>query len=196
MVIVVPTLLGLATELALKALHMREEGTIPRSHDLLELFDRLSARTRRRLAQKMPGVPELHPDLPSVYPGIREVLEANRTLFVEWRHLHERPHLSTETSMLKEALSAIIDAFEDGGTARRARLAAAHRRRERGRQGLRRRRAPRPARGHRVLARLQRPGGECLPRAHADRDRGCAPRSRNPTMPHGRPSRRLPCRGW
>ena len=89
MIIVVPTLLGLATELALKALHMREECTFPKSHDLLELFDRLPARTRRRLEQKMPGVPGVHPDLPSVYPGIQEVLEANRTLFVEWRYLHE-----------------------------------------------------------------------------------------------------------
>ena len=92
LIIVIPTLLGLATELALKALHMREEGTYPKSHDLLELFDRLPAGTRRRLEQEMPGVPGVHSDLPSVYPGIREALEANRTLFVEWRYLHERPH--------------------------------------------------------------------------------------------------------
>ena len=71
-IIVVPTLLGLATELALKALHMREEGTFPKSHDLLELFERLPAKTRRRLEQKMPGEPAVHPDLPSVFPGIRE----------------------------------------------------------------------------------------------------------------------------
>ena len=113
MIIVVPTLLGLATELALKALHMREEGTLPKSHDLLDLFDRLPARTRRRLEQKMPGVPGVHPDLPSVYPDIRKVLEANRTLFVEWRYLHERPQALAETSVLKEALSAIIYTFEE-----------------------------------------------------------------------------------
>ena len=51
LIMVIPTLLGLATELALKALHMREEGTSPKSHDLLELFDRLPAGTRRRLEQ-------------------------------------------------------------------------------------------------------------------------------------------------
>ena len=112
-IIVVPTLLGLATELALKALHMREEGTIPKCHDLLELFVRLPARTRRRLEQKMPGVPEVHPDLPSVDPGIREVLEENRALFVEWRYLHERPQAMTETSVLKEAISAIINTFDE-----------------------------------------------------------------------------------
>ena len=113
MIIVVPTLLGLATELALKALHMRENGTFPKSHDLLELFDLLPAKTRRRLEQKMPGEPAVHPDLPSVFPGIRDVLEANRTLFVEWRYLHERPQALAETSVLKEAVSAIIDTFEE-----------------------------------------------------------------------------------
>ena len=111
--IVIPTLLGLATELALKALQMREEGTSPKSHDLLELFDRLLAGTRRRLEQKMPGVPGVHPDLPPVYPGVREALEANRTLFVEWRYLRERPRTLAETSVLKEAMSAIIDTFEE-----------------------------------------------------------------------------------
>ena len=113
LIIVVPTLLGLATELALKALHMRDKGKSPKSHDLVELFDRLPARTRQRLEQKMPGVSRAHPDLPSVYPGIRDVLEANRTLFVEWRYLHEHPWAMTETSVLKEAISAIIDTFEE-----------------------------------------------------------------------------------
>ena len=92
---------------------MRAEGTSPKSHDLLELFDRLPAGTRQRLEQKMPGVPRVHPDLPSVYPGIREALEANRTLFVEWRYLHEHPWAMTETSVLREAISAIIDTFEE-----------------------------------------------------------------------------------
>ena len=113
LIIVVPTLLGLATEIALKALHMRDEGESPKSHDLLDLFDRLPAGTRQRLEQKMPGVPRVHPDLPSVYPSIREALEANRTLFVEWRYLHEHPWAMTETFALKEAIAAIIDTFEE-----------------------------------------------------------------------------------
>lgn len=113
LVIVPPILLGLATELALKALHIREGGTRPKSHDLLELFDSLPERMRRRLHSKMPGVPGIHPALPSVYPGIREVFQANRTVFVEWRYLHERIREHAETSTLKEALSAIIDTFEE-----------------------------------------------------------------------------------
>ena len=42
-IVVIPTLLRLATELALKALHMRDQGTSPQSHDPLKLFD-LAAR--------------------------------------------------------------------------------------------------------------------------------------------------------
>ena len=113
LIIVVPTLLGLASELALKALHMREDGTAPKCHDLLQLFDQLPERTRRRLERGMPRVPDVHPALPPVYPGIRDALEANRTLFVEWRYLHEYRGAYAETSVLKEALSAIIEAFEE-----------------------------------------------------------------------------------
>ena len=98
LIIVVPTLLGLAAKLALNALYIREQRTSPKSHDLLELFERLPAGLRRRLEQKMPSVPRVHPDLPSVFPGIREVLAANRTLFVEWRYLHERHGALAETS--------------------------------------------------------------------------------------------------
>ena len=66
-------------------------------------------------------MPDVHPDLPSVYPGIRQVLAVNQTLFVEWRYLHERPQAVTETSVLKEVLSTIIDTSEEptpspGGT--------------------------------------------------------------------------------
>ena len=112
LIIVVPTLLGLAAELALKALYMCEEGTSPRSHDLIELFDQLPPGMRRRLEQKMPGVPGVSPELPSVFPGIREVLAENRSLFVEWRYLHERHGALAETSVLKEAIAAIIETFE------------------------------------------------------------------------------------
>ncbi len=111
--IAVPTLLGLATELALKALLMREVGAPPRSHDLLDLFDHLPERTRQRLKEKMPGGPPIHPQLPSIPPGIRDVLQENRNLFAEWRYVHERRGAWAGTGMLKAALSAIIDTFEE-----------------------------------------------------------------------------------
>ena len=120
LVIAVPTLLGLATELALKALHLREVCTAPKSHDLHELFDRLPPRTRRRLEHKIPGVPTDHPGLPAIFPAIRETLEANRCVFVEWRYMHERLWLRAETSALKQALRAIIDTFEESGLSRDA----------------------------------------------------------------------------
>ena len=91
----------------------RAGGTAAKCHDLLELFDRLPEGTRRRLEQKMPTVPDVHPELPPVYPGIREALEANRTLFVEWRYVYERLGAYPETAVLKEALAAMIDTFEE-----------------------------------------------------------------------------------
>ncbi len=109
----VPTLLALATELALKALIMRDVGAPPQSHDLLDLFDRLPERTRQRLKKKMPGAPPIHPQLPPIPPGIREVLEENRNLFAEWRYLHESRGAWAGTGMLKEALSVIIDTYEE-----------------------------------------------------------------------------------
>ena len=113
LILTIPSLLGLATELALKGLLMREVGTAPQSHDLIDLFDQLPEGTRGRLAEKMPGVPPVRPQLPSVFPGIREVLQANRTLFVEWRYLHESRGARADTGMLKAALSAIIDTFKE-----------------------------------------------------------------------------------
>ena len=113
LIITIPTLLGLATELALKALLMRDVGAPPHSHDLLDLFDHLPERTRQRLKEKKPGGPPIHPQLPSIPPGIRDVLQENRNLFAEWRYVHERRGASAGTGMLKAALSAIIDTFEE-----------------------------------------------------------------------------------
>ena len=111
--IAIPTLLALATELALKGLHMRTRGAAPRGHDLLELFERLPLETRRRLEQKMPGVLGRHPELESAYPSIRETFEANRSVFVEWRYMHEHLWLRADTSFVKNALGALIDTFEE-----------------------------------------------------------------------------------
>ena len=113
LILTIPTILALATELALKGLLMREVGTAPQSHDLIELFDQLPEGTRRRLKEMMPGVPPVPPQLDSVFPSIREVLQENRTLFVEWRYQHESVRGTAEISRLKEALSAIIHTFED-----------------------------------------------------------------------------------
>ena len=46
-------------------------------------------------------------------PGIRDVFQENRNLFAEWRYLHERRGAWAGTGMLKAALSAIIDTFEE-----------------------------------------------------------------------------------
>ena len=51
--IVIPTLLELASELVLKALHMREEGSAAKCHDLLELFERLPEGAGRRIDKEI-----------------------------------------------------------------------------------------------------------------------------------------------
>ena len=87
-------LLGLAAELALKALIMRSTGDLLKCHDLLDLFNRLPEDVKRRLEWRMPPIP----GMPHLYPpvGIRGALEVNRNLFVVWRYLHERLNANAE----------------------------------------------------------------------------------------------------
>ena len=63
-------LLGLAAELALKALIMRDTGCTPKCHELIKLFDRLPEKTKQGLEWQMPGIP----GMPHLFPpvGIRE----------------------------------------------------------------------------------------------------------------------------
>ena len=100
---------GLAAELALKELIMRNTSCTPKCHDLVKLFDRLPEKTKQGLERRMPGNPDLAFAFPPV--GIRGALEANRNLFVEWRYLHERRSAHAETGVLKTAMVAMIDAF-------------------------------------------------------------------------------------
>ena len=73
--VAVPVLLSLAVEIGLKAWHRREGNESPvKTHDLLELFDGLGEKTRRRLEDKMPEVPDPVAGLPPYYPGIRDAL--------------------------------------------------------------------------------------------------------------------------
>lgn len=107
----VPILLSFAVEIGLKAWQCRErDGPPDQTHDLLELFDALGERARRRLEAEMPEVPGPVPGLP-YYPGIREALSKNRNLFVEWRYAHERHAVFAETGVLKAALKAIVRAY-------------------------------------------------------------------------------------
>lgn len=108
-----PVLLSLGAEIALKAWQCRERNGAPdQTHDLLRLFDGLGVESQKRLEEKMPEVGSGLRGLPPVYPGIRNALTRCRSVFVDWRYAHEHKSLYAETGVLKTALKAIVDAYD------------------------------------------------------------------------------------
>ena len=114
-----PILMALATEIALKALQCQErKGSPMKTHDLLKLFEGLSENTRTRLEEGLPsrldpvslllGVQEPCP--PGA--GMRKVLEFHRHSFEHWRYKHERARGLFYLSYLDEALTVIIDTYD------------------------------------------------------------------------------------
>ena len=106
--VAVPVLLSLAVEIGLKAWHCIEGSPVPKTHDLLKLFDGLGENTRRRLEDRMPEVPSPMPDWP-IRPGIRDALSQHRNLFEEWRYPYEHSALFAQTHVLQTALKVIVD---------------------------------------------------------------------------------------
>lgn len=111
-----PVLLALATEIALKAWQCRErKGPPDRCHDLVELFDALSEDTRDRLQARLPVQPDRF-GAHLVYPfgaGMRKVLEFHRDTFETWRYLYEHMPNRAWPPQLDEALTAIIETYND-----------------------------------------------------------------------------------
>ncbi|MDE0421610.1 MAG: hypothetical protein OXK76_12090 [Gammaproteobacteria bacterium] len=109
-----PVLLSLGAEIALKAWQCRERNGAPdQTHDLLMLFDGLGVESQKRLEEKMPEVGSGVRGLPPVYPGMRNALTRCRSVFVDWRYAHEHESLYAETGVLKTALQAIVDAYDE-----------------------------------------------------------------------------------
>ncbi len=112
--IAVPVLLALSMEMALKAWWAREikDNAVPKTHDLLELFDGLPEQTRIRLENSHPALPNPdHPQLQPLRQGLRSLLASNREKFVEWRYPYEILHSSFPIGEFKAALSSVIDEF-------------------------------------------------------------------------------------
>ena len=111
-----PVLLALATEIALKALRCRErKGPPDYGHDLAELFDALSEDTRDRLQARLPVQPDPF-GAHLVQPfgvGMRKVLEFHRDTFETWRYSYEQASIHTWPPQLDEALTAIIETYND-----------------------------------------------------------------------------------
>ena len=111
--LVVPILLALATEIALKAWQCRErKGKPDNSHDLLRLFDGLGEATRTRLAAKLPELPNPLPGFPPIRPGMRETLRSHKEAFVHWRYLYENSTGMFQTAAIEEVLAATIDVYD------------------------------------------------------------------------------------
>ena len=115
----VPILMALATEIALKTLQCQERKSSPmHSHDLLKLFEGLSEDTQTRLEERLPsrldpvslrlGVQDFFP----VGAGMRKVLEFHRCSFGRWRYRYEDPGESFYPSALDEALTVIINTYD------------------------------------------------------------------------------------
>jgi hypothetical protein len=86
-------------ELLLKCLIRIEGGTPPREHDLLCLFNLLSAPTRERLEVMWRDYVQTHPDPAAlkqagvtVEPELTAALEAGRMAFERIRYFHEEHH--------------------------------------------------------------------------------------------------------
>ena len=109
-----PVLLAFAMELVLKAWWAKEnkDSEIPKTHDLLKLFDRLSEDTRTALESAHPEIPHPHPGFPPIRPGLRSMLASNSAAFVEWRYLHERSRARFPSGEFNEALSSVIREFD------------------------------------------------------------------------------------
>lgn len=90
--VAVPVLLTFAMELALKAWWAREnkDCDVPKTHNLLKLFDGLNENARTRLEHAHPEIPNMHPGLQPIRPGLRSMLASNSATFIEWRYQYER----------------------------------------------------------------------------------------------------------
>ncbi|MEM7120563.1 MAG: HEPN domain-containing protein [Pseudomonadota bacterium] len=109
-----PVLAAFAMELALKAWWAKEnkDSDIPKTHDLLKLFDGLNEETRTRLESAHPEIPHPCRGLSPIRPGLRSILDSNSDAFVEWRYVHELSSARFPDGEFNEALSSVIKEFD------------------------------------------------------------------------------------
>ena len=125
-----PILLSLATEIALKAWQCSERQAPPeRTHDLLILFKSLKQDTQEMLEARMrkvspwsmnaeqSGMREAPRDIQDMFLArthpLRDVLSDHSDANVRWRFLYERHMETFETSEIDNALTVIIDAYNE-----------------------------------------------------------------------------------
>ena len=111
-------LAAFTTELMFKCLIYVEGGSPPPTHDLLELFERLSGPTRERLEAMWTDFVRLHPDEVEEFergsgaaldPELRLALAAGRKAFEQIRYFYEGPKdFAFYLSRLPDMLAKVV----------------------------------------------------------------------------------------
>lgn len=126
----VPDLLLLATEIALKAWHCRERNVAAKpTHNLLKLFRSLNNDTQEFMEAKMrklshysrysedPRMKHQSPEVQEMFGArmnpLRDVLSSHADLYTRWRYSHEGLCANFETSEIYHALTVLIDTYEN-----------------------------------------------------------------------------------
>ena len=127
----IPDLMLLATEIALKAWHCREQNVAAKpTHNLLKLFQSLNKETQEFMETKMrklshystysedPRFKNQSPDVQEMFGSkmnpLRDILSSHADLYTRWRYLHEGLPAKFESSEIDHALTVLIDTYENG----------------------------------------------------------------------------------
>lgn len=109
-----PMLLALSMELALKAWFVfdHDDDNVPRSHDLMKLFEGLKPESQRRLDHEFKRTVALsHPDLFYFDFGIGHVLFQHRNAFIDWRYIHEPKNTHFDRGAFEATLELVLAEF-------------------------------------------------------------------------------------
>lgn len=109
-----PMLLALAMELALKAWFVFDQDNpkVPRTHDLMKLFQRLKPESQERLDVEFKrSVAPSHWNGLFIDYSIRHILHQHKDAFVDWRYLHEPKHTRFEHGAFEATLVMVLTEF-------------------------------------------------------------------------------------
>lgn len=109
-----PMLLALAMELALKAwlVFDHDHPKVPKSHDLVALFERLKPESQSKLdAEFKRSVAPIHPNGLFIDYSILHLLHQHKDAFIDWRYLHEPKNTSFQRSAFEATLVMVLAEF-------------------------------------------------------------------------------------
>ncbi|MBN9217609.1 MAG: hypothetical protein J0I79_06615 [Mesorhizobium sp.] len=111
-----PLLLALSMELALKAWFVfdHDDPKVAKSHNLIELFDRLKPESQEKLdAEFKRSVVPHHPSFFYIDYSIRDILYQHQDAFTDWRYLHEaKKSMMFDQSAFEATLEMVLSEFQ------------------------------------------------------------------------------------